>query len=350
MRWGLSVLLPVTLVSCQMKAASANYPDDPSNACMVFFYRGTSVGSALRAIGVYDDARWIGSVRRGSYFAYQAAVGFHEFSVHGELTTRRSIQCKPGDTFYFRASAEPGLFDAQFQIELDNDDGASAIGNLTYRVLRSTDAYSIDPNYQPPADVPREHTETKPKLPSYEGGAYDPSQAPVCGNGLLERGEQCDRGKSNSSTEPNSCRLTCTIYRCGDGILDATETCDDGNTIDGDGCPASCVSKLATCGNGKLDAGEECDDGGANSDEYGPCLTICRSKPKAPEPVCGNLVVEEKEQCDDGNTSNDDNCRNNCQLPRCGDGVIDKGEACDDGNILNYDSCNKTCTKRTLPQ
>jgi cysteine-rich repeat protein len=345
------LLVAVALFGCRMKAASANYPDDPPNACMVFFSRGPSVGSALRAIGIYDDGRWIGSVRRGSYFAYQAAVGFHEFSVHGELTTKRSIQCKAGESFYFRASAEPGLFDAQFEIELDNDDGAAALGGLTYRVLRGTDGYSVDPNYQPPANIQNTIGGTTPKLPSYGAKeTYDPNRAPVCGNGFLERGEQCDKGKDNADAIPNACRLSCTLYRCGDGVLDGTETCDDGNTVDGDGCPASCVNKLSTCGNGAIDTGEECDDGSANSDEYGPCLSICRSKPKAPEPVCGNLVVEETEQCDDGNDKNDDLCRNNCQLPRCGDGFIDKGEACDDGNTKNYDSCNKTCTKRTIQQ
>jgi cysteine-rich repeat protein len=38
----------------------------------------------------------------------------------------------------------------------------------------------------------------------------------------------------------SSCRTTCTIPRCGDGVLDGGEVCDDGNTQSGDGCAADC--------------------------------------------------------------------------------------------------------------
>jgi cysteine-rich repeat protein len=174
----------------------------------------------------------------------------------------------------------------------------------------------------------------------------------MCGDGVKQSEEQCDKGRSNSSTTPDTCRADCRLPFCGDGVLDSVETCDDGNTADGDSCPSSCVIKSPNCGNGLVDVGEQCDDGSANSDEYGPCLTLCRLKPKAPTPVkivCGDGLVEGKEQCDDGNIINGDGCSSKCKAPRCGDKIKDEDEVCDDGNNKNFDYCNFDCSKKTVP-
>ncbi|MEI8258245.1 MAG: DUF4215 domain-containing protein [Deltaproteobacteria bacterium] len=37
-----------------------------------------------------------------------------------------------------------------------------------------------------------------------------------------------------------ACRPDCSVPRCGDGVLDAGEHCDDGNTQSGDGCRGDC--------------------------------------------------------------------------------------------------------------
>lgn len=99
----------------------------------------------------------------------------------------------------------------------------------------------------------------------------------VCGDGLKDKSEQCDRGKDNSDIIADMCRTDCTLPHCGDSVVDSIETCDDGNAVDGDGCPSSCVVMGSNCGNGHVDPGEQCDDGSANS-EYGPCLPVCRLK------------------------------------------------------------------------
>lgn len=87
---------------------------------------------------------------------------------------------------------------------------------------------------------------------------------PVCGNGVIEPGEQCDGGAN--------CRSDCTIGRCGDGRLDPGEQCDDGNRNNNDNCTNQCRSQLT--GN------QECASGGT------PC---------APGLVCARTgtVVEE---------------------------------------------------------
>ncbi len=53
---------------------------------------------------------------------------------------------------------------------------------------------------------------------------------PVCGNGVLEVGETCDRGTQNSNASGASCRTNCTLAKCGDEIVDAPfEQCDMGS-------------------------------------------------------------------------------------------------------------------------
>ena len=98
-------------------------------------------------------------------------------------------------------------------------------------------------------------------------------QDPVCGDGLLERGEQCDDGNQNTElcdygqTSCKVCATDCTLQSgatttCGDGVLDTFhgEQCDDGNTSGGDGCSALCLLEpRTTCGNLSLEADEQCD-------------------------------------------------------------------------------------------
>ena len=61
----------------------------------------------------------------------------------------------------------------------------------------------------------------------------------VCGNGILESGEECD---DNNSINGDGCSSICkneTI--CGNGIKESPEECDDKNLVNGDGCSNVCI-------------------------------------------------------------------------------------------------------------
>jgi cysteine-rich repeat protein len=118
--------------------------------------------------------------------------------------------------------------------------------------------------------------------------------------------EQCDDGPENSF-QPNACRPDCQAPRCGDGVQDDGEECDDGNRVNDDGCSELC--RDPRCGDGAIQMGEACDDG--NDVEWDHCTTQCTL------PVCGDGVRAGDEVCD-GSPACDERCR----LRRCGDGII----------------------------
>ena len=63
--------------------------------------------------------------------------------------------------------------------------------------------------------------------------------APVCGDGILSIGEQCDDGMNAGGY--GKCAPGCVLGAyCGDGIVQGPEACDDGNHIDNDGCNNAC--------------------------------------------------------------------------------------------------------------
>ncbi len=172
----------------------------------------------------------------------------------------------------------------------------------------------------------------------------------ACGNGLLEPGEQCDDGNTAAG---DGCSATCSDELppvCGNGDLEPGEQCDDGNITSGDGCSGSCDEEAgAMCGDGRVDPDEECDDGNTTAGDG--CSATCTDEP--PAPGCGNGVREGAEQCDDGNTTAGDGCSATCTNepppPACGNGVREGAEACDDGNTMSGDGCSSTCTIELPP-
>jgi fibro-slime domain-containing protein len=78
--------------------------------------------------------------------------------------------------------------------------------------------------------------------------------ATVCGNKIVERGEECDDGNLLAFDGCYKCQLepSCTngVCKsvCGDGQRYDDEACDDGNTVSGDGCSSTCkVETGFTC-------------------------------------------------------------------------------------------------------
>tara|TARA_Y100000310_G_C20693441_1_gene823871 strand:- start:1265 stop:3625 length:2361 start_codon:yes stop_codon:yes gene_type:complete len=205
---------------------------------------------------------------------------------------------------------------------------------------------------------------------------------------------------------------------CGDGFVDPGEECDDGNQNNRDGCSNTCEIENLTCieakNAGLLTAGivgtkatymnnanQSFDIGLAiykkvdnnidnqiffagNMTTIPPLSSVMLTVP-APEPLCkyqidafcgeilqslngtrygprllaarhaggpdfcsneecGNGILDQGEECDDGNLIDGDGCSALCLLEFCGDGIVNGNETCDDGNQNNNDSCRNDCT------
>lgn len=179
-----------------------------------------------------------------------------------------------------------------------------------------------------------------------------PAPDPVCGNGSMESGEQCDDG---NAVADDGCGTTCDIdagwtcdgspsvcHNCGNGAMEGNEQCDDENLENADGCDSLC--QIEACGNGIVQAGEDCDDG--NTDDADGCAELCTveagygciGSPSVCHWNCGDGDLDAGEQCDDGNADSGDGCTNLCvvEIP----GVPDLVSASDTGasqtdNITN---------------
>jgi cysteine-rich repeat protein len=163
-------------------------------------------------------------------------------------------------------------------------------------------------------------------------GDGDGDPGPLCGNSVVDPGEECDVG-----VETMFCDGDCTYAMCGDGYHNPlSEACDDGNAANDDGCIGACL--VNECGDGVLWMGmEDCDD--ANMIDTDECKNDCTAA------FCGDGVIQDEvETCEDLNMINDDACTNACQIAVCGDGVLWNGmETCDDGNFDDDDDCPGSC-------
>lgn len=157
---------------------------------------------------------------------------------------------------------------------------------------------------------------------------------PYCGDGT------CNNGETNA-TCPGDCPATPV---CGDGTQDATEVCDDGNTTDGDGCSADCMSD-ETCGNGITDTavGEVCDDSNTTSGDG--CSADCQSDESCDNGTCDTAAGEDY-----------NNCPQDC-TGECGDDVCDPTENnatcaadCDPEYVCGDNTCEGTEDHASCPE
>ncbi|MFQ5478157.1 MAG: hypothetical protein ACE5E4_06030 [Candidatus Binatia bacterium] len=99
---------------------------------------------------------------------------------------------------------------------------------------------------------------------------------------------------------------------CGNGVLDPGEECDDGNQVDGDCCSSACAIEVAAV---------LCDDGNPCTDELCVPGTGCQNPPN-------NLPCDDADAC--------------TTMDTCSGGVCIGGPApdCDDGNPCTVDTCD----------
>jgi cysteine-rich repeat protein len=104
------------------------------------------------------------------------------------------------------------------------------------------------------------------------------------GRRLLSAGAE----NSDSHDVSNRVTLTCAPNAavCGNSIVQLGEECDDGNRNDCDGCSSRC--HFERCGNGVVDCGEQCDDGASNGTPGDPCSALCSETPPATRIPGGN--------------------------------------------------------------
>ncbi|MBU1705813.1 DUF4215 domain-containing protein, partial [Patescibacteria group bacterium] len=304
------------------------WPDDPlqiNKYYKVIFYPSTASTSGRQLRAVYGDAgfSWLFHTKNDPAFC-----GVDRVSVEPAQSKMRFI----------------GQKQSLMAVPYGAPDNCSANGQIlnaadyTWRAWTAADA----PNYT---------------------AANPPVVAALLGNGLIPLSSELAPGCSSDCLHTGSAIQIGTAV-CGDRLVDLeVEDCDDGNTLNGDGCSANCLTEgtdAPTCGNNDLQTGEECDDG--NVLDGDGCSARClREGAAAAGYTCGNRDIAFRsasqgvigEECDDGNTRNGDGCSSQClhegSIPQtavyatCGNNLVESGEDCDDGNLINRDGCSDRC-------
>ncbi len=220
----------------------------------------------------------------------------------------------------------------------------------------------------------------------YEGSA-DSTGPGFCRDGLRGVGEECDLGLIDPTCraelaagadscisilpavwnayncDPNTCLRTGADHTapqavCGNGIVEDGEDCDDRNVVPGDGCDQQCVAEgsvagQALCGDGLVGVGENCE--------------TCSNATGGTTTIFGGGCRGEYPRSDQGNPVGGDGCSTSCLYEElsnpgnrnytiidietnrfipdavCGNGVIEYGEDCEGQVGDNTDGCSDQC-------
>jgi cysteine-rich repeat protein len=118
---------------------------------------------------------------------------------------------------------------------------------------------------------------------------------------------------------------------CGNGKLDGNEECDDGNTVDGDGCDATCKFSCVS-----TDSARDC----AGDDEC--TASTCNDASHTCTPV---TAVADNQPCEGGANY----CLSGvCTAAVCGNGKVEPGEDCEGTGSCNH--CKFVCTDAPATQ
>lgn len=188
---------------------------------------------------------------------------------------------------------------------------------------------------------------------------------PMCGNGVVEAGEDCDPPFAGSGCGLD-CRRTGNQNQnsCGNGVVEPAlgETCDTADTATSIGCSSVCLRAGSTantdasavnasvCGNGVAGAGEDCDLGIAPSSTLPTSAMSCSQSCQHQGSKLFNVWCYNNLVSRGGFTQAafDAACKN--ALSVCGDGVTspDEDAGCDLGNGRKASWCNALCLNNDL--
>ena len=107
--------------------------------------------------------------------------------------------------------------------------------------------------------------------------------------------------EATANVHSNSMQTSVTVTICGNNVVETGEQCDDGNIVSGDGCSSSCQTEELdpVCGNGIIEFGEQCDDGNGLSGDG--CSATCQTEgggggggAPPPAPLATSVILKGK--------------------------------------------------------
>jgi hypothetical protein len=190
--------------------------------------------------------------------------------------------------------------------------------------------------------------------------------SPICGNGVVEAGEDCD-----VPDKANGCGLDCrfmgnTGTSCGNGVVepDKGEACDPKDVKTQIGCSADCrhtgaarsVSALSVnasiCGSGTVGSGKDCDSAIAASIKDPRSSLLCSEQCLHIGTAISSKWCSDNRLTKGGFSAAEFDAACAKSLSQCGNGVQEPEEdaLCDTVTGWNSQLCNEFCLKKTDTQ